>query len=176
MRLEDAYYFKILLLNGISDGYSEWLSTLLDQQDPLSDILLELSFCISDINKTISLLNNYCSGQPFDEKEVCDMLRKFLKNTYKENRFTKEEIISLMHRFVSAHAAPCDFDYATWGDMFYIDDYYSLAKDGTMSMEKFDRAFFEYLEHGTTIDSNSLWAFKTEQTLLQKIKKLFKRS
>lgn len=61
MTREDAYYYKILLSNGFDDGYYEWLDGFLEKEDPLSDIVLELSLCGSNVDETIRLLHNYCA-------------------------------------------------------------------------------------------------------------------
>lgn len=61
MTREDAYYYKILLSMGFDDGYYEWLDGFLTEEDPLSDIVLELSLCGSDVDEIIRLLHNYCA-------------------------------------------------------------------------------------------------------------------
>lgn len=59
MKREDAFYYKNLLMLGFSDEYDNWLDYCLESEDPLSNIVLELYCCGSDINKTISVLHNY---------------------------------------------------------------------------------------------------------------------
>ena len=82
MNREEAYYHKLLLTNGIDDGFDSWLDSYLKTEDPLSDIALNLSTCGSNTNQIISYLHNYCLEQSFDEKAVCDKLRSFLKEAY----------------------------------------------------------------------------------------------
>jgi len=43
MTREEAYYHKILLMTGFTEGYDAWLDEYLEREDPLSDIVLELS-------------------------------------------------------------------------------------------------------------------------------------
>ena len=50
MNREDAFCHKIMLMAGLDGGYDEWLNTYLEKEDPLSDIVLELACCGSDIN------------------------------------------------------------------------------------------------------------------------------
>ena len=72
LKREDAFYHKLMLMTGLDDGYDEWLNYYLESENPLSNIVLELACCGSDINKTISVLHNFCMEQPFDEAVVCD--------------------------------------------------------------------------------------------------------
>ena len=91
MKREDAFYHKLLLASGLDDGYDEWLNHYLESENPLSNIALELACCGSDINRTISVLHNFCAEQPFDEAAVCHRIRLFYKNAYYSNRMSKEE-------------------------------------------------------------------------------------
>lgn len=166
LKYEDAYYFKILLMSGFNDGYDEWLDGYLEAENPLSDIVLDLSSCGSNLNKTISCLHNYCMEHDFDERDVCDKLRLFLKEAYYSNRMSKEEVVSSMYRFAVNHGDPGDFELDLWGDMFYMDDYYSLAKDGIISCERFDFAFHRYLDDGTHVDKELIWN-ETKQSSTQ---------
>lgn len=43
------------------------------------------------------------------------------------------------------------------GDMYYFDEYYSMAEEGVISWESFDFVFHSYLDNGTPIDSNLIW-------------------
>ena len=135
MKREDAFYYKQLLTLGFSDGFNEWFDSFLEADKPLSDIVLDLACCGSDINKTISLLHNYCLEQPFDEVVACDRLRLFFKEAYHSNRMSKEEVVATMYRLTLNVGDPGDFDFNIdiWGSMYYLDDFHSLAKDGIIS-------------------------------------------
>ncbi len=174
MKREDAYYFKILLMSGFSDGYDEWLNEHLEAEEPLSDVVLNLSLCGSDVNKTISYLHRYCAEQKFDDAVVCEKLRLFLKEAYLSNRFNKDEIISGMCRFAVNHGSHEDYESSLWFDMFYMEDYYSLAKSGIIPQDKFDRAFLSYLDDGVSVDLKALWNNKKSalKPLRSKIKNL----
>lgn len=149
---EEAYYYYILLSNGFTDGYDKWLNSYLEAQTPLSDIVLNLSFCGNDVNSTISYLYSYAKEyNRLNEEVVCCLLREFLRIGYLKNRFTKDEVCRLMYKFATTHGDPGEFDGDIWDDMFYMDGYYSFAKDGSISMKKFDELFFGYLYNGTKI-------------------------
>ncbi len=177
MTREDAYYYKNLLMLGFFDEYDDWLNSCLELEDPLSDIVLELSCCSADVKKAISLLHNYCLEQPLDESVVCDRFRVFFKEAYYSNRMSKDEITSTMYRLALNIGDPGDFDINIWGTMYYLDDYHSLAKDGILFWESFDFAFFSYLDNGTPLDSNLIWSknIKKKQSLFNRIKSVFKK-
>ena len=177
MKREDAFYYEKLLLFGFSDGYDEWLNYCLETESPLSDIVLELSLCDSDVRKTISLLHNFCAEQNFDEAVSHDKLRLFFKNAYYSNRMSKKEVLSTMHSLAVNVGAPYDFDIKLWGSMYDFVYYYDLALEGVIPMENFDFAFFSYLDNGTPLDSELIWrkSIKKKPSLLDKIKSIFKR-
>ena len=177
MKREDAFYHKLMLMIGLNDGYDEWLNYYLESENPLSNIVLELACCGSDINKTISVLHNYCIEQPFDEAVVSDRVRTYFKDAYYKNKMDKEEISFAMYRLASKVGDPGDFDIHLWGSMYYLDDYCSLAKDGVISWERFDVAFFSYLDNGIPIDPNRIWNHnqKKNVSFIDKIKRILKR-
>jgi hypothetical protein len=89
MTREDAYFERILLLSGFWDGYDEWLGFYLENEDPLSDIVLELIDC-KDIKAAEYCLGLYCQEKPFDEGAVHERLRVFLRDSYKSGKMTKD--------------------------------------------------------------------------------------
>ena len=175
MKFEDAFYFKILLQAGLTDGYDEWLDGFLEAEDPLSDIVLKLALCGSDTRQTISCLHNYCLEQNIDTSIVRDKLRLFLKDAYYTNRLSKEKVASLMCRFVLDASDSRDINYDLWGDMYFMDDYYSLAKDGIITWENFDQIFLSFLNDGVSPGWKSVH-YQTKpspNTWLEKIKSWF---
>ena len=176
---EEAYYFKLMLASGISDEYEKWLDTHLECEDPLSDITLELSFCRTDVKKTVSVLNDFCYMQKVDEDTVCDRVRKFLKKAYLSGKMSKEDVVSAMNIFAADHDSASCLDFNSWGSMFYLDDYYCLAQEGIISWERFDFAFNSYLINGVPVDSELIWdSDKSEVekvSAFSKIKNMIKR-
>ena len=89
---------------------------------------------------------------------------------------TKEEISSTMYRLTLIVGDPGDFDIHLWGNMNYLDYYYSLAEDGIISWDNFDFAFFSYLDNGIPVDSNRIWNHNQKQkvSFVDKIKRMLK--
>ena len=177
MKREDAFYYKNLLLLGFSDGYDKWLNFYLETESPLSDIVLELSLCGSDVKKITSLLHNYCAEATFDEVASHDRIRLFFKEAYHSNRLSKKEVLSAMYHLSLNIGNPGDFDIKLWGSMYYLDYYYGLALDGVIPMENFDFSFFSYLDDGMPLDLDLIWrkSMKKKPSLLDKIKSILKR-
>ena len=67
MTPERAQYHLLMLRMGEYDEYDRELDRLLLEQDPLSPLVLELAFCISDREQTISVLRNFLLDHPADE-------------------------------------------------------------------------------------------------------------
>lgn len=179
MKLEDAYYFKILLMSGLSDGYEEWLNEQLEAENCLRDPLLELSLCAGDVNKTISCLHNSCMGQKLDDRAVCDRLRLFLKKEYHRGSMSREEVVSRMHRFAANHSHADGFKMGEWSDMLYVGDCYSLYEDGLISRERFDSVFHAYLNDGLPVDGRKREALLEGNTDMEKnalLKSILKKS
>ncbi len=142
---EEAYYYKILLQYGFTDDYDRWLNTALEGEDPLSNIVLELSLCGSDVEKTLSCLTNYCKDNLFDDNVVGNKLRLFLKDGYYSGRFTKDEVVSHMYNFAKTDGYPFDYESSRWRDMYYMLDYFCMADDGIVPAEEFDKVFHDVL-------------------------------
>ena len=177
MNREDAFYYKNLLMLGFSDGYDEWLNGYLEAENPLSNIVLELSCCGSDVEKSISILHSYCAEQPFDKSVSCDRLRRFFKDAYYASKMSKEEISSAFYTLSIHLGAPDGADADLWEGMYILDDYYALAKEGILSWEKFDLAFFSYLDNGIHMNPDQIWSEYTEArpSLWERIRTVFKR-
>ena len=175
MNREDAFYYENLLVIGFSDEYDGWLNSYLESENPLSSITLDLASCVSDKNKTISLLRQYRLEQPIDEMDVCKRLRRYLKAAYYSGKMKKGQVVSAMYAIASHIGTPGDFDIEIWGDMFYFDDYYSLAKEGILSWEGFDSAFFAYLNDGISLDPVKIWGYNKKLTFFERIKHVFRK-
>ena len=178
MEREDAVYHKLLIMSCLDDGYDEWLNRYLAAEDPLSDIVLELAYCGSDRNKTISVLHHFCVEGQYDMAAVGDRIRRFFRRTYDTKELSKEEILAAMQRIVANAGNQNDlYCLPVWASMDILADYYQLAKQGIISWERFDFAFFSYLNNGTPVDSDLIWKRedKNKRSLLDRMKELFRR-
>ena len=149
MKLDDAYYHLLLLQSGLDDGYDTWLDGYLEEEDPLSDIVLNLASCGSNVNETISCLNAYCGPKPYvNERQLCDRLRNYMKDAYQSGQMSQREVVDAMHRIAMAHGAPWDVEADIWDEFYYMEDRLDLVDDGFASREVFDSAFQAFLDDG----------------------------
>lgn len=174
MKLEDAVYYECLLSLGETNEYDEWLNDLLENQSPLSEIVLELSYCGSDYDKAISLLHNYSLEKQFDNVATCDRLRIFFRDAYRSKGWSKERVLYAIHNITL-------YLDDSVGTMYCLCDCYFGVCEGAIEEEVFDRAFLEYLENGTPIAWDDLWRKNPKpkssffRNLLDKICHVFKK-
>ena len=156
MKLDDAYYHLLLMKSGLDDGYDPWLDGYLEEEDPLSDIVLNLVCCGANVNETISCLNDYCGPKPeVDERQLCDRLRNFLKDSYHSGQMSQREVVEAMHRIALANGAPWDAEADIWDEFYYMEDRLDLVDDGIASREVFDSAFLEFLNNGIYLEQTT---------------------
>ena len=153
MKLDDAYYHLLLMKSCLDDGYDAWLDGYLEAEAPLSEIVLNLVCCGATVHETISCLNAYCGPKPeVDERQLCDRLRKFLKDSYHSGQMSQREVVDAMHRIALANGAPWDAEADIWDEFYYMEDRLDLVDDGIESREVFDSAFLEFLNNGIYLE------------------------
>ena len=153
MTREEAYFERILLLSGFWEGYDEWLGFYLENEEPLSDIVLELADCRDDMKAVERTLNLYCLEKPFDEERVHERLRLYLWENYKSGKMAKDEVLALMGKF--SRIIPLESDVHRNITVLY--DYYDLVEEGPVAEERFDKVFEACLERGEWVDTDKFW-------------------
>ena len=152
MTREDAYFERILLLSGFWDGYDEWLGFYLENEDPLSDIVLELIDC-KDIKAAEYCLGLYCQEKPFDEGAVHERLRVFLRDSCKSGKMTKDAVLATMGKF--SRILPEGGAFMRNCEVLYYD--YDLVEGGMISEKKFDAVMLDFLENNEWVDTDKYW-------------------
>lgn len=152
MTREDAYYERIKLLCGEWDSYDGWLDHFLENEKPLSDIVLTLVDCGDDMKEVERVLNLYCLEKSFDEERVYERLRLELFCQYETGTITKDHLLAAMFQY-SRKIPDCPFSYGCGA----LSDYYGLAEMGIVSMEKFDVLLVQFLRDGGHVDLDSIW-------------------
>ena len=59
MTPERAAYHRLMLLAGLQEEFEKELDFALETEDPITAPILDLAFCMSDLNQTASVLYNY---------------------------------------------------------------------------------------------------------------------
>lgn len=153
MTREDAYYRRILLLCGVWDDFDKWLDVYLEDEDPLSPIVLDLLDCRNDMKKAEHVLNLYCLEAPFDEESVHTRLRCYLKEGYQNGEMSKDQVMSLIFRFSKNLPTEASFS----NDCLTLSDYYVLAEENVVDMKRFDQVLFRFLDTGEYFDTADFW-------------------
>lgn len=146
MTYEYAVYFKLLLLCGYKDEMEQYVDNALAEQNPLSDIVLELAMAGSDDKKILSVLNEYLmqvNDSDIDyNKTVFDLVISFLKREYVEYAMPMKAITDLMHRI--AYYTERYFE-DPWHTMYIMGDLFYEAEEGYTDKEDYQRKFDAFL-------------------------------
>ncbi len=152
MTREDAYYERIMLLCGWWDNYDEWLDSYLKTEAPISHIVLELVESRGDMNEILHRLNLYCLEAPFDEESVYVRLRTNLRDRYKNGDLTEDQLMSAICR-IYQKIPSCDFQ----NQCLCLSDYYDLAENGIVDINRFNEALDRWLDHGGRVNTESMF-------------------
>jgi hypothetical protein len=149
MTFEYATYFKLLLLCGYNDELQKYIDIALIEQNPISDIVLELSTSSSDDKKMLSALNEYLlqvKDTDIDyDKTVFELVMSFLKIKYIEESMPMADITRLMYKF--AVYTERYFD-EPWYTMYFMGDLFDDAESGYIDKNDFQRKFIAFLNEG----------------------------
>lgn len=92
MKPEEVCFYYLMLLSGIRDKYDAALDRALEQEDPLSELVLALSSCMSDINQTLFVLREYLLDHPVREEYVYPWIIKELGDRQRAGAMTYEQV------------------------------------------------------------------------------------
>ena len=171
MTPEQAQYFLLMLRMGEYDEYDAFLDRLLVEQDPLSPLVLELAFCLSDRRETISVLHNFLLDHPADEKLLMNQQLDWVRRQYSAKAMTAVQAAAYLSRVYHTKSGT-----EPWWELWqYLDDY-DLYTDGTISQEVFETCFDALLLRGERLNS---WVLQEEETkqrsLLDKLRGVLKK-
>ncbi len=144
MTVEMAAFYRRMLSVGLSNTYQRDIGLALEKEDPLSELLLDLAFCLSDVNKTISILDNYIGGCALDEYRIYPMIVAEMQALYNNNRLNLEQIAEALFGILE-DAGLC-YE-GPWEKVMYLSYEYDEVKDGCLYMDDFLDSFTEYLSN-----------------------------
>ena len=168
MTPEQAQYFLLMLRMGEYDEYDAALDRLLVEQDPLSPLVLELAFCMSDRRETISVLHNFLLDHPADEAQLMESQLAYVRKKYSEKAMTALQAADYLYGLIVAN----DWN-EPWFDLWQYCDVCELYEDGIISQTVFEQCFEAALLRGEHLDC---WALQEEESkqksLLDKLRDL----
>lgn len=163
MTPEVAEYHRAMLLVGLRDRFDKDFDQALENEDPLSDLILDLSTCASDLNQTISVLHHYTLDHPVDEQKVCELVLEDIRSRYRDGSLSKAQVVTTLYSIVSHLGKLLE---EPWDAFTYLSDKLELLEDQLISEEVFDRCFDAWLFHGEYLD-----AWKLQCELEQRVEK-----
>ena len=168
MTPEQAQYFLLMLRMGEYEEYDAFLDQLLVEQDPLSPLVLELAFCMSDRRETISVLYNFLLDHPADETQLMESQLAYVRKKYSEKAMTALQAADYLYGLIVANAWN-----EPWFDLWQYCDVCELYEDGFISQTVFEQCFEAALLRGEHLDC---WALQEEEnkqkSLLDKLRDL----
>lgn len=96
MTAEMAAFYRRMLSVGLTDTYERDMDLALEKEDPLSDLLLDLAFCLSDTDKTISILDDYIRARVLDEDKIYPLILNEMRERYVSGRLKLEQIAEML--------------------------------------------------------------------------------
>ena len=154
MTPERAAYHRLMLLAGVHSEFEKELDFALETEDPITAPILDLAFCMSDLNQTISVLYNYTLDYSVDEQQVYDMIMTELRRQYVGKQMNAGEVCKVLSKIQHI----CDFG-EPWLDLYTYLYEYELLDEGMISQEVFEVGFESVFLHGERID---VWALQKE--------------
>lgn len=183
MSTEDALFYKILLESGCPEELDEALGRALEEENPLSDVVLDLAYSGEDQNSRLSALNKYLESVPperIDTDAVVDRIFEFYIEKY--NKIDKNEgyiknvngfMAMIFGTYLSTAELKCLEDNSLLNYFKTLSDYYELTEEGIIE----ENAFRECLEALLyKKERSSLWRpVAQKKSLLDLIKSLFSK-
>lgn len=174
MTYEYAIYFKILYESGYTDELIQYVNKALDEQDPLSDIIVDLSFAGNNETKILEILNEYINDGKCekDDNILSNLFFTFLKNRY-DKGISMADMAELMYN-ISIYMKT---DEEPWYTMNVMHDLYSEAEDGYIDKNGFQQTFYAFINDKVCLSDYkglSTPYYKKNKTFFEKIWNMIK--
>ena len=128
MTPERAAYHRLMLLAGLQEEFVRELDFALETEDPITAPILDLAFCMSDLNQTVSVLYNCTLDYSVDEQQVYDMIMAELRRQYASKKLNAREVCEALSKIQRI----CDFG-EPWIDLYTYLYEYELLDEGMIS-------------------------------------------
>lgn len=169
MTVEQAIYYKYLLICGYSYELNKYIDDCLNDENSISDIILNLSDCGSDNKKLLTVLNNFVLEVPQEQinyDKVFNLVLNFLRTQYFEEKAPIEKVTDLMHKI--SNLTEKDLN-NPWWTMNTLSVLYAEAKVGYITMESFMDVFEKFINAGICIDPSGMKISQKGHSLFKRI-------
>lgn len=150
MTFEEARFHEILLIAGWNDRLLPRLNRMLEEENPLSNLALELSAAGEDPKQQLSALHKYTQGRPVDMARVGLLVRLDLRGRMDAGEMDAETCMRAMKKI--ADASDCILE-EPWQSMGLFFSFYEEARDGILSMDGLMDCFRRFMEDGAPLAS-----------------------
>lgn len=147
---ERVAYYHAMLLVGIRDKLDEAFYHALETEEPLSDLILSLSTCISDDEAVLSVLQEYIWDHTIDEQVVYHMIRGDFRQRRLSGQMTRKEVAEYLYGIVRSLGECLDDPWYAFTRIYYD---LELWQDGFISEDVFNQCFDAWLFHGENLDA-----------------------
>ena len=141
MTVEQAFYFKIMLICGYSDELFEYIENTLNEQTSYEEVIVDLAFCGYNEKQMLSVLESYIrqKKEKVDFDIVVAKIFSFLQKKYLDSEISVEALVKLMCR-IGELSELNEERTEPWFTMTIFDEFYEDAEEGYIDKE-------EYLEY-----------------------------
>ena len=157
MSPEMVGYYRLLLFAELGDKFYQAFDEALEQENPISELILSLCTCISDETEVLRILWEYTLDHPYDEQAVCDLLLEDMKQRYLTGEMNRYEIASALFRIVERMDRWFENPWHRLTDCYYD---LELWQDGVIDEDVFNRCFDAWLFHAERLEA---WVLQMEK-------------
>lgn len=148
MTPERAEYHRIMLMVGLRDKFDQEFDWALENEDPLSDIILSLTSCASDIEETIAVLHSFALDNDFDEEEVYALVLDDIRSRYLHGELSRAEVAQTLYS-IATYLDKCWDE--PWDDFLYLSYDLEEYEDGLISETEFIQRFDAWFLRGEPV-------------------------
>ena len=155
MSVERAVYYRLFLVQGLTERFDRELDERLERENPLSDLTLALSTCGGKREEQIHILNEYIlntAPEQINKDAVFSLTADELRERFEENPDTDLEAFAMLMHDI---ARDSDWwgEFEPWATMYQMPDFYEAAyKDHIISKACFRSIFRRLLYDKTGTD------------------------
>ncbi len=171
---EDALFHKLLLESGETGELEPAIDRLLSEEEPLSEVVLQLAYAGGDPKKQLSALNGYLREAPegsVDTDAVFHRLAEYLRRLYQADPSDLRRIGTLMYEF--ARNAGLGHDYP-WYELEQLGDCSELIDEDLIEPAEYARSVENYLYKGELVYPRYRTDSRKKPGLIERIKKLLR--
>ena len=131
MTIEQAFYFKIMLICGYSDELFEYIENTLNEQASYEEVIVDLAFCGYNEKQMLSVLESYIrqKKEKVDYDVIIESIFNFLQNKYLYSETSVEALVKLMYR-IGQLSDLNEERTEPWFTMTIFDEFYEDAEKG----------------------------------------------